>query len=278
MNQLNQDKDTVRGFGDEWMKFDQSKLLATERKRIFDAYFNIFPWEKISNNSIGADIGCGSGRWAMEVAPKVGQLIAIDASQDALNVARKNLNKFTNIKFENCSVDSMGIANSSLDFAYSLGVLHHVPDTKAAIKSISNKLKDGAPFLIYLYYDFDNRSAFYVRIWKMSEYVRSIVSKMPFWLRYAMSQIIAFSVYFPLARIANLLKKFNLCPDEWPLADYSDKSFYVMRTDALDRFGTRLEQRFSRESITSMLDDAGFENIQFSNVQPYWCAVATKKY
>ena len=32
----------------------------------------------------------------------------------------------------------------------------------------------------------------------------------------------------------------------FPLSAYRDRSFYTMRTDALDRFGTRLERRFSR--------------------------------
>jgi len=50
-----------------------------------------------------------------------------------------------------------------------------------------------------------------------------------------------------------------------------------MRTDALDRFGTRLEQRFTRAEITRMMRDAGLENIRFSDGFPYWCAVGFKK-
>ena len=49
-----------------------------------------------------------------------------------------------------------------------------------------------------------------------------------------------------------------------------------MRTDALDRFGTRLEQRFSKIEIELMLTEAGFTNICFSDHMPFWCAVGTK--
>ena len=49
-----------------------------------------------------------------------------------------------------------------------------------------------------------------------------------------------------------------------------------MRTDALDRFGTRLEQRFTREEIEIMMQDAGLENIEFSNSKPFWVAVGYK--
>ena len=49
-----------------------------------------------------------------------------------------------------------------------------------------------------------------------------------------------------------------------------------MRTDALDRFGTRLEHRFTQEQIKQMMEDAGLVNIQFSDIAPYWCALGIK--
>ena len=51
----------------------------------------------------------------------------------------------------------------------------------------------------------------------------------------------------------------------------------MMRTDALDRFGTRLEQRFTKEEITQMLIETGFEKITFSERAPYWVSLAYKK-
>ena len=62
-----------------------------------------------------------------------------------------------------------------------------------------------------------------------------------------------------------------------PLFLYNDKSFYTMRTDALDRFGTRLEQRFSKNEIRQMMEEAGLEMIEFSDEIPYWCAIGYKK-
>jgi hypothetical protein len=50
-----------------------------------------------------------------------------------------------------------------------------------------------------------------------------------------------------------------------------------MRTDALDRFGTPLEQRFTRAQITKMMTAAGLENIRFSDGFPFWCAVGFKR-
>jgi hypothetical protein len=53
--------------------------------------------------------------------------------------------------------------------------------------------------------------------------------------------------------------------------------FYVMRTDAYDRFCTRLKQRFTRQQIWQMLTDGGFNEIRFSEKVPYWCAIGKKR-
>jgi hypothetical protein len=50
-----------------------------------------------------------------------------------------------------------------------------------------------------------------------------------------------------------------------------------LRTDALDRFGTRLEQRFTKDEISKMLIDSGFERIEFSDREPFWTVISYKK-
>jgi hypothetical protein len=50
-----------------------------------------------------------------------------------------------------------------------------------------------------------------------------------------------------------------------------------MRTDALDRFGTKLEKRFTKTEISQMMERIGLEDIVFSDSAPYWCAVGYKK-
>ena len=271
----NQDKNTVEGFGDEWSRFDQSDLPEDEQQLLFDEYFSVFPWKDISKESVGFDLGCGTGRWAKSVAPKVKKLICIDPS-NAIDIAKKNLSNFDNCEFESATVDDISIDNNSMDFGYSLGVLHHVPDTEMGIKQCVEKLKKGAPLLLYLYYRFDNRPFWFRFIWSISDLLRKIISKMPYGLRYIFSQIIAVVVYFPLARIALYLEKLNLNVSNFPLSSYKNLSFYTMRTDALDRFGTRLEQRFTRDEIKNMMESAGLEKIKFSNSKPFWVAVGYK--
>ena len=272
----NLDTDTVNSFGDEWSRFDQSELLTEEAQRIFDEYFAVFPWDKLPKNACGFDMGCGSGRWAKLMAPLVGHLHCIDPSS-ALEVAKLKLSSETNVTFHRASVDDCLLPPNSQDFGYSLGVLHHVPDTAKAIQSCVALLKPGAPFQVYLYYAFDNRSPLFKLTWSCSDLLRRAICKLPSTLKHLVTDILAVLVYFPLARFSLLAERLGMAVASIPLSYYRSHSFYTMRTDSRDRFGTPLEQRFTRKEIASMMDTAGLGEVRFSDLAPYWCAVGIKR-
>ena len=272
----NIDQITVDSFGDEWDRFDQSALSDKEAESIFNKYFSIFPWHKLPENSVGFDLGCGSGRWAKLISPKVGHLNCIEPSS-ALDIAKKNLSNLNNVSFFKESVDSFSIEKNSQDFGYSLGVLHHVPDTSSAILSCTSRLKSGAPFLIYLYYAFDNKSFLFKLIWRISDLFRKVICTMPPQLKHFVTDIIAIFVYLPFAKSSKALEKAGLRVDSIPLSFYRNNSFYTMRTDSRDRFGTPLEQRFTKKEIEQMMQSAGLRDIVFSEETPYWCALGIKK-
>ena len=273
---LNQDRNTVKSFGDEWSRMNQSNLSEIERKKIFNDYLLIFPFNLIGKDSIGFDMGCGSGRWAAIMAPLVKRLFCIDASSEAIKVARENLKSFDNINYQISSVNETGLDSDLFDFGYSLGVLHHLPNTSAAITSCAMLLKKGSPFLLYLYYSFDNKPLWYKLVWQISELVRGVVNKLPPALKMKLTDLLAIIIYLPLSRIAFLFEKAGFNVDNFPLSYYKDKSFYTMRTDSRDRFGTPLEKRFSKIEIKQMMEKAGFKNVKFSEFKPYWVVVGSK--
>ena len=272
----NMDAETVASFGDEWSRYDQSSMSYSEASEIFIKYFSVFPWDTLPSIPVGFDMGCGSGRWAKFVAPKVGRLNCIDPSS-ALDIARRNLIDFKNVEYIKASVSESGIPINSQDFGYSLGVLHHVPDTESAINSCVSLLKPGAPLLLYLYYAFDNRGWVYRVLWRASDLVRRIICKLPSRFKHLVTDVIAAIVYFPLARLSLLLDKVGINAASIPLFYYRNHSFYTMRTDSRDRFGTPLEQRFTKQQIKSYMERSGLIDIKFSDNAPYWCAIGIKK-
>ena len=103
------------------------------------------------------------------------------------------------------------------------------------------------------------------------------ISRLPIGAKKIICEIIATVIYWPLAKIGLIASKLGLDDSSFPLADYASKPFYQMRNDSLDRFGTRIEQRFSKADITAMLKRCGFCDIKFSDQRPYWCCVAIKR-
>jgi ubiquinone/menaquinone biosynthesis C-methylase UbiE len=271
----NLDDATVDSFGDEWSRFDQTGLSEQEASKIFDDYFAIFPWSSLGSEANGFDMGCGSGRWARLVAPRVGHLHCIDPSS-ALETARKALSNEPNVSFHSASVDKCALPADSQDFGYSLGVLHHVPDTAAALCSCVDMLKQGAPFLVYLYYAFDGRPMVFRLAWRISDFLRRAIWRLPSSAKHAVTDVLALLVYFPLARISLVVDKLGMNVDNIPLSYYRALSFYTMRTDSRDRFGTPLERRFTKAEILNMMTAAGLRDVHFSEGAPYWCAVGYK--
>ena len=272
----NTDKKVVKDFGKEWSTYKQNISLK-DLKESYDQYFSLLPEKYLNKNSVGFDAGCGSGRWAKFIVPKVKHLYCLDASKEALKVAKNNLASFENCSFELNSINSSNIKKDSMDFGYCLGVLHHLPNTAEALNCCVSKLKKGAPFLLYIYYSLDNKPLWFKWIWKFVDIKRKVICRLPFPIKFALTRLIALIIYFPLSRLSLFLEKFGFKVSNIPLSDYRKKSLYFMYTDALDRFGTKLEKRFSKEEITKMMNESGLCKIVFSNSMPYWVALGYRK-
>lgn len=267
------DQPTVEGFGYEWTRFDQTTTDPAELDRLFAQYFAGFEWQSLPADALGFDLGSGSGRWARRASDRAAGLICLDASAEALEVTRRNA---PDCPLVQAVAGALPLRPGSFDFGYSLGVLHHIPDPLAGLSDAVTALKPGAPFLVYLYYAFDNRPPWFRLLWRSSDAVRRVISRCPPPVRAGISDVLAGVVYLPLARLAAALERRGRAVEAFPLSEYRYRSLYAMRTDALDRFGTRLEHRFTRQSVAELLERAGLEGVAVSDTAPYWCVVGFK--
>ena len=272
---LNLDQGVIDSFGFEWSKFDysdQKSEMALDKQ--FAAYclpIDLLQFSETS--SIVADFGAGSGRWTLRLLPYFHKVYALEPSDGACQVLRRKFSQNTKVTILQESVGQNSIPDNSLDLAVSFGVLHHIPDTALAISKVSQKIKPGSFLLCYLYYKLDDKPLLYRALFKIAGLFRGYITKLSPRKKRVVTWMIAALVYLPLARFSKLLKLMKLRVSNIPLHHYADMPFVMLANDALDRFGTSLEQRFDKSEISRMLNSADFdlETLYFSENEPYWC-------
>lgn len=274
----NLDIKTVESFGDEWTKF--SDFDKNEIEIMGNEYFDLLNQTPLNNDSYVLDLGCGTGRWSYYLSPKVKFIEAIDPS-DAVFSATMLTTIKRNIRVTKAGLDNIPFADASFDFVISLGVLHHIHDINSALNKIFEKTKPGGFFLLYLYYDFDDREFVFKMVFQVSNFIRKIVSKMPKKLKHFTAEVIAYIIYLPIVLFIRLCK--YLFPrkafyKKIPLYYYYNKSINIIRNDSLDRFGTPLEKRFSKSEIEKLLMGVGFQNVIFSDQRPFWHCITQKPF
>ena len=270
----NLDQQVIDSFGHEWSAFDYAESETDDAlDSQFLAYCTPIDLTKFnSKSSVAADFGAGSGRWASRLLPHFSLVYALEPSDGANKVLKNKFSKESRMTILQETVGANSIPAGSLDLAMSLGVLHHIPDTGLAIRDLASKIKSGGTFLCYLYYKLENKPVFYRGLFWASNSLRWLISRLPYAMRRLIAKIIAGAVYLPLARTSKLLGNKGKDVSNFPLHHYANMPFVMLQNDALDRFGTRLEQRFSKKEITEMLDNAGFDlsTLKFSDVEPFW--------
>jgi SAM-dependent methyltransferase len=270
----NLDQGVIDSFGHEWATFDYGVTENAEALNAqFDAYCAPIDLSHFDpKNSIAGDFGAGSGRWAARLVPYFSLVYALEPSDGANKVLQNILSDEAKILVLQETVGENSIPLATLDLAMSLGVLHHIPDTGLAIKDVSLRIKPGGMFLCYLYYNLENKPFFYKLIFKAVNAVRQVISLLPQRIKRIVCSSIAAVIYWPLARFSKLMNKIGMNTLNIPLHHYANMPFVMLANDALDRFGTSLEQRFSKAEITEMLALAGFDisTLRFSEIEPFW--------
>jgi SAM-dependent methyltransferase len=268
------DLQLVERFDREWQRF--SAMRKEERAQLFASYFDLIPDETLRQAAVVLDAGCGSGRWAAEVATRASLVLAVDLGQ-SVEIARKNT-PTDRVAVIQADLREPAVAAGSVDLAYSLGVLHHMEETEQALARIVATLRHGGILLIYLYYALDDRGRVFRAAFRLVDLMRRLISRLPPSFLPPLTAVIALIVYWPLARLSRVLELAGLrsLARRSPLAFYRTLSFRSMWNDSLDRFGTRLEKRFTSDQIVDLLMRAGLNDIRLSAAPPYWRAAGRK--
>jgi SAM-dependent methyltransferase/uncharacterized protein YbaR (Trm112 family) len=264
----------VEGFDYEWSKF--KRVQTAEQKRTFDLYFDLVPATAFDRDALVLDAGSGAGRWAVEAASRGPRIVATDLGS-SIDLTRANTDP-ERVGCVQADLHDLPFAEGAFDWAYSLGVLHHVDDPPRALAQVIRAVRPGGLVLVYLYYALDNRGIAFRTLHLPVTAARIIVSRLPRPAAMLFSAVAAALLYWPLARSARALESVGMhrVAVSLPLAAYRLSSFETMRNDSLDRFGTRLERRYTREEVARLMTDAGLDGVRVADSLPFWHAIGSR--
>jgi SAM-dependent methyltransferase len=259
---------TSERFGKEWETFDR---LIDDFEEVFEQYFDLVDLDGLSGKTV-MDAGCGMGRWAFYMAPKVRRIVAFDLSS-SVEMAYRNCFDRGNVEIIQADVYHLPFLNESFDFIYCLGVLHHLPEPFMGFLSLKKLLAKNGKILLYLYYNLENRPLYFRVLKNIVNLVRMITTRIPIPFSYSFSFAVAVGIYLPVILLGNLLNAIGLekVSTKLPLYQfYKSKSFRLILNDAIDRFTAPVENRYSKNDIIKWFKDAGFSDWKFSESPPYW--------
>lgn len=265
-------RDLVVGFDHEWSHFP--RVGTDELRSVFERYFDLVPPLAFSERATVLDAGCGAGRWAYEVATRGPRVIAVDLGT-SIELASANTSATGRVACVQADLHHLPLEPRVVDWAYTLGVLHHLGAPALALGQVARAVRRDGLVLVYVYYALDGRGPAYRATFRAADAARRVISRLPRRVVLAIATLIAGVVYFPLARAAALLGRLGLgsLARGLPLSFYSSSSFTVMRNDSLDRFGTRVERRYTRDAMVELMSSAGLGRVEIAPGAPYWHAV-----
>lgn len=268
------DTELLRSFGEEWSKF--AVFSTEELDRIGSELFDLWPTSNGGRVGRSIDIGCGSGRWTRYLSARHDHMEAVDPSTAIAKAAEVHAD-LASVRWTQARAEDLPFPDHSFDMALCIGVLHHLLDPEVALREAQRVVKPGGSFYFYVYYALEQRGRLYKALFRSSDVLRRVVHRMPGRMKRVVCEVIAFMVYLPLVSLTRALKATGA--GIWarmPLAYYHDKTYRIMRNDALDRFGTPREERFTKAQVLAMLHRAGFRHVRFSEGPPYWHGIAQR--
>jgi 2-polyprenyl-3-methyl-5-hydroxy-6-metoxy-1,4-benzoquinol methylase len=246
---------TAESFAYEWDHFGRTR---PEWQRNFRDYLRPHKVESLAGRLV-LDVGAGSGRHSYEAHGLGARVVAVDIG-DAIHVARRNLPAA--VVTVQADAEDLPFHDAAFDLVMAIGVLHHLPDPRRALKSLARLVRPGGHIHIYVYWVPSHR--WHRSLLRLVTEARRVTTRMPHPLLRALSYPIAvalFGVFVLPYRAARRVRGLERLATGFPLKAYADYPFGVCVNDQFDRFSAPLEWRFTADAVEEALRDAGFAEI-----------------
>jgi SAM-dependent methyltransferase len=256
---------TQRSFGFEWTKF---AAMRPEWERNYWEYQAPFRSEFFAGKFV-LDAGCGMGRHLFHTGQHAQEAIGVDFSR-AVDSAFRNTRHLPNTHVVQADLCNLPFADSIFDYAYSIGVLHHLPDPTLGLKAVLPYVRPGGILRVYLYWDLSDGPRWKRVLLAGVTAARTVTRRLPHSLLHALCfpiSVAAWATFVQPYRILSRLPATRAFAETLPLKQYAGYPFGVLVNDQFDRFSAPLEKRYSATEVRDWLEAAGLMDV---HVRPNW--------
>lgn len=252
---------TVTSYSYQWRKFKQ---MRPQWERVFlDSIRPVEP--AFFARKVGLDAGCGFGRSLYYAASYGAEVIGVDLSE-AVEAARENTRGLSNVHLIQADLYQLPLKPHILDFVYSIGVLHHLPDPKQGFLALTKLLKPDAPIFIWVYARGKGRQIPFLTA------MRAVSTRLPLRLLNAVCLLLAvghWSLWIAPYRLLNRFAATRGLAQRLPFTLYAKQGFpfRVLYTDWFDGLSVPLVHYHRREEVQAWFREAGFAEIL---IEPAW--------
>jgi uncharacterized protein YbaR (Trm112 family)/ubiquinone/menaquinone biosynthesis C-methylase UbiE len=259
---------TREGFAYQWSKRQSGRaerkavVYGYEIGKFMDWFVTVFTPGLQRHTQVAwlLDAGCGSGEKARELARRFPQhqIVAIDQSNSIARTAWENAD-LPNLHFVQANVWHPPFAERSLQFAMSIGVLHHTPDTLRAFNAIARLVAPGGDFMSWLY-PLPHEDAFWAGLYRQRDrHFLGIAHRLPNWLTLWLCRAYV-ALFFPL--VLHFLKEqykvnkklFPIYPDRPALRELFHSAVFL----SFDNVMPPHQFRHGRPEVRGWYADEGF--------------------
>ncbi len=241
----------VGNFGFQWNKHKRTQFDTLDYAPSEAFMRKMGLSEEKMRGKLVLDAGCGSGRYSDVVIRWGGRVIGLDMSL-AVDAYNENLKERGAIAVQ-ADLMKAPFKDQVFDVIFSIGVLHHTPDTKKAFQSLVRYLKPGGLIVIWVY------SAYLDDTFKMklSNFYRKFTYRLPEGLLYSICYL-AVPYYF-LTRIPIVR---SLAGRLWYISEHENWRWRVL--DTFDWYSPRYQWHHTYPEVFNWFEESGLVDIYIS--------------
>jgi len=260
--------ETIADFGAQWTRFTANDGFYGSQALWQDIVGPLVPPDGFVGRRV-LDIGSGTGRIVnMLLDAGAAHVTAVEPSAGFATLAANTAARGDRVHLLNIRGDELPADIADLDWAVSIGVLHHIPDPLPVVKAARRCLVPGGKMLIWTYGREGN--GLYLAL---ALPLRALVRLLP---RRA-SEALAWALTVPLSVYAALCCRVPGLPLGSYLARVVSPLTWSKRMLVVyDQLAPNWAEYYTRERVRALLTDAGFVDISLHHRHGYsWTAVAT---